>query len=914
MPFSRRDLLKGSAALPSLGAVAAIAAPERSFRAHLRDDNDLTLPDWGPYTMRYIGISHIADRARGLRFDVSVFPGLYRRKVCIPTARWESDYYPWESSPDMDYYCFRHEIDWKDQVYCDISYSRISDHARLIRADCVNRTTRNQNLVLHYMASLIYPAPGYDVALSAGARWIRALDYSDLTYATPRPSDSLVYDGGLRSEARDKGYTGGYGVGKNFGLEKGDRVDYQYSLDQPIEDAVMLVRARLPKGFALATSVGSFTGTGDFSITRFPLGRLAGGPHSFSLVSQGGAALELDGFVLCPAAVADAVRFAPTPQDPIPEQIVEGPRRSSVLLKYRNLDAWYGLAWNYDMFQVRQFFCEELDSYMRNNVQNHVTLAFHGPGQGHYTNAFMRPIPLPPNSTRAVHGMVCQGTREEVSKTLAQFPTDAAPCEAIYESARRKRLVVSGRPEGRRYEFAQNRMAAVNFTNLTYPLYLRGHFIKQDTPTPWCPLFYSWDAGFSGLGLAELDAERGVGCLNAYLTKPGDKYAAFIHHGTPLPVQIFLFLELWNRTHSREMLEFCYPRVRQYHNFLAGRLGSSTTRRLKSQLLQTWDYFYNTGWDDYPPQTYMHEKKIQKSTAAVTTTAHAIRTAKILSMAARALGRDEDLPTYEKDIAIWADALQRYSWDEEAGYFGYVRHDDAGNPVGILRHSSGVNFNMGMCGAYPLFSGICTAAQEKRLLGHMMSERHMWTRIGMTSVDQSAPYYTPDGYWNGAVWMPHQWFVWKALLDLGHGEEAYRIATTGLDVWTREVEESYLCLEHFMVQSGRGAGLQHMTGLSNPVVCWYKAYYTPGCLTAGYEAWIEQHRFSDDNRRLEADIRLYGPAGRSALVLAGMRPGGRYRATWAGRQVAPRVLPSGALELALENLPGSHKLVIASQA
>jgi hypothetical protein len=105
-----------------------------------------------------------------------------------------------------------------------------------------------------------------------------------------------------------------------------------------------------------------------------------------------------------------------------------------------------------------------------------------------------------------------------------------------------------------------------------------------------------------------------------------------------------------------------------------------------------------------------------------------------------------------------------------------------------------------------------------------------------------------------------------------------------------------------------------MTGLSNPVVCWYKAYYTPGCLTAGYEAWIEQHRFSDDNRRLEADIRLYGPAGRSALVLAGMRPGGRYRATWAGRQVAPRVLPSGALELALENLPGSHKLVIASQA
>jgi len=96
---------------------------------------------------------------------------------------------------------------------------------------------------------------------------------------------------------------------------------------------------------------------------------------------------------------------------------------------------------------------------------------------------------------------------------------------------------------------------------------------------------------------------------------------AFIQHGTPLPTQHYLFLELWNLTQSRALLEYFYPRLRQYHLFLAGRLGSSNTRAFKSGLLKTWDYFYNTGWDDYQPQTYMHQQKLTRSLAPPVTTA-----------------------------------------------------------------------------------------------------------------------------------------------------------------------------------------------------------------------------------------------------------------------------------------------------
>ena len=53
-----------------------------------------------------------------------------------------------------------------------------------------------------------------------------------------------------------------------------------------------------------------------------------------------------------------------------------------------------------------------------------------------------------------------------------------------------------------------------------------------------------------------------------------------------------------------------------------------------------------------------------------------------------------------------------YSWDPEAGYFSYVRYDDAENCAGILRYENGVNFNMGLDGASPLLAGICTPEQK----------------------------------------------------------------------------------------------------------------------------------------------------------------------------------------------------------
>ena len=79
----------------------------------------ITLNSWGPYSKRYAGISHIPDLQKGIRFDFSVMPGYYRNRQLVPHVLFESSYYPWNISPEMDRITYRYELEWKDRVYAE---------------------------------------------------------------------------------------------------------------------------------------------------------------------------------------------------------------------------------------------------------------------------------------------------------------------------------------------------------------------------------------------------------------------------------------------------------------------------------------------------------------------------------------------------------------------------------------------------------------------------------------------------------------------------------------------------------------------------------------------------------------------------------------------------------------------------
>ena len=78
--------------------------------------HDLTLPEWGPYSKKYFGISHLADRENGMRFDFTVAPAIYRRQLGVPDALRPSGYLPWDVSADLEDYSCRQQLESKDRI------------------------------------------------------------------------------------------------------------------------------------------------------------------------------------------------------------------------------------------------------------------------------------------------------------------------------------------------------------------------------------------------------------------------------------------------------------------------------------------------------------------------------------------------------------------------------------------------------------------------------------------------------------------------------------------------------------------------------------------------------------------------------------------------------------------------------
>jgi len=221
-----------------------------------------------------------------------------------------------------------------------------------------------------------------------------------------------------------------------------------------------------------------------------------------------------------------------------------------------------------------------------------------------------------------------------------------------------------------------------------------------------------------------------------------------------------------------------------------------------------------------------------------------------------------DIRQFDADIADMSKGILNNAWDPETGYFGYVEHNTDDVPQGLYRTDAGVNYNMGLDGVTPLVAGITTDSQKEALLGHIFTEGELWSPYGITAVDQKAPYYRIDGYWNGTVWMPHQMILWKTMLDLGRADLARKIADTAIENWERECADSYNCYEHFMLASGRGGGWSNFSGLSSPVINWYNVYNRPGTVSTGFGTLVTRADWADDcscvNLTLEFDKDLVG--------------------------------------------------------
>lgn len=873
-----------------------------------------TMPLWGPYSKKYMGISRVVDTdmPSGARFDFSVHPTVWNSSVPVPNVTYPSNYHLWSCKGDYSFYSYRYELMWKDMIYCDVSFSRIQNGAYLMRCEFVNNTDLKQNCILNGYSAMEYPKPFFaKLTAPDHAVVINANDYENYTYANSRPWDTENPDGMAKGQFSDFHFTGGFGLGdrcenyhvpalglKPFGCEKGDSVSYAADI-KGFNSPVLTVRYRsATEGDAEFTLCGKkivFPHSEELAFAAFDLEKT----DQIILESLGTAGIELDVLVVTEKGEQDRISVSLEKHGFVPEIKSEHCGRGiCVSLYYPEEEQTYYILTNNEKTRQRTLDSGCLEDALPNRLSNgdHTydelrrtfseSFSEKKSDEGFFHNVLVKSIFIDPNSKHTEYMVISE-------QPFA--PLTDAEYEAVYKAAATPED--NGLNEnGRKYTLSTDILRSTLLTNVVYPVYKHGQNVIHFTPGKRWDSFYTWDSGVIGVGVLEFSPEKAKYILETYLSDEDNRDFAFLLHGSLVPTQFAQYLEMLKRAEDKKPLFALYDKMMRYYRFLAGEDGS-TTAKFKNGLLTTYDYWYScSGMDDYPAQVYMIDRQMMDKICPCISTSHIIRAAKIMKMVAEAIGREEDVQRLHQDIDNSTAALNALAWDEKCGYYSYTVYDENNQLCGYLRNEQGENMNKGMDGVYPLVAGAATPQRAARLLAHIKNPKEMWSKSGISAVDMSASYYFDDGYWNGNVWMSHQWFLWKTMFDMGEADFAYEIAKRALDMWKAETDFSYNTYECFGIKTQRGGWFHNFGGLSAPICVWANAYYKPGTVTTGFDVWTD-HQYADENHA-EISFKYCGSAA-AYTILVCLSDRNSYKASLNGKELDFVQREPGIIEITL---------------
>ena len=481
-------------------------------------------PAWGPYGKKYMGLSRIADHdfANGVRFDFTVAPAIFGGDIRVPNATLPSGCHPWKCSSDYSLVTYRHDLEWKDKVYAEVSYARIDGESTLVRTRIVNNSEIIQNCVINFFQSIEYPSPSY-CALSLPEKCVykNAVEYDSYSYAVTRPWDEENADGFKKGEFADNRFVGGFGLGDRagkwhmphrylppFGCEKGDTVTLTIKNDYDFENAVLAVRYRTSgieyiQGKMVGVNVVNGTDTASFMmngklqldfeptdnpvIRYFELGKLEKGDFEIRLDALGTGGAEFDFFCICEKDDASEIKAEMTSYDFMPEITTEkcADEGYTTSCRYKNVDGEFILRTFNDNTRFREIESGALEDCMTARLSNSdptfddVAESFTGAfsrkhsDDGFFRNSIIHTIFINPDSEHIEYAVISKGKTEY--KTAEEY-------EKIYESRLAETEKINLNKDGKKYELSNEILRATAMVNAVYPIYKHGEYIIHHTP------------------------------------------------------------------------------------------------------------------------------------------------------------------------------------------------------------------------------------------------------------------------------------------------------------------------------------------------------------------------------------------------------------------------------------------------
>ncbi|NDJ52647.1 MAG: hypothetical protein GYB68_06135 [Chloroflexi bacterium] len=895
---------------------------------------DLGLPDWGSTSRHYEGIAKRLHDARHSAYEIAFAVGHVRRKVIVPDAKFESGCHAWDALPDQSYLAYRYQIQWKDIEYADLEFFTHDEESVLARLTFVNDSDLAREYIASAF-SVLRTLRHVELNLLDNDVWISADHYTELAFGpevSPNGSSRLEglgyelpalspllrpgQDGLQRGVAVADCLVGTAGLGNHrkqdnalavrdnqtFVFQKDTRISY--TVPRRTNALHIVVRYAMVGVEQLTLQISNGKGSAFLTLTHnadSPYIDFADFRHAvLSLPTVAGDTLSLT--VISAQVNSDKPQFLldgilltnQTDAESLNERFVwhaEAPRftisrltgQSGVVLTSNIVTprlALYSEAERpipprpYSDGVITSVLHGELDGVqVSHKLHNEMMVSWYGSevaiqgdGSNHFAGYNIGPIVVEPGETRVVYcAITCAvGSSDDVlAKARMVHHNRHATIKRIEAHYQRTAPDFAGSS----YGFSQHKEYVQLATNVVYPTRLGDEYVSTYTPGKRWGGLYTWDAGMHGIGLAEYDLTRSLDIMNQYTVDNPDIEAVL--HGPLVPLHIYLMNEIFQKTGDNDLLDAFYDRLKRYVGHFLGEPPSRFDAFGDGLLTAFFDGFNAFGVDDYPAQHFVGINRMFDQVSSVSPTAHGIRAAKIMRLFAYKRAHTQDGLHYDRIIDYLTEGLQSLAWDERSGYYSYVIHESKQH----LTTPDGINFNMGLDGVAPLVADVSTPAQKHAMIANLMTEGRLWTPYGITTVAQDAPYYRHDGYWNGKIWIPHQWFMWKALIGEGELAHAERIALTALDLWKRETDDSYNCWESFDVKTGQGQGAHQFAGLSGPIAAFYHGYFTPGRFAVGFDTVIEEHEYDPETRHFLLTVSTPLRQGRTGIVMAVGEPG-----------------------------------------
>lgn len=303
---------------------------------------------------------------------------------------------------------------------------------------------------------------------------------------------------------------------------------------------------------------------------------------------------------------------------------------------------------------------------------------------------------------------------------------------------------------------------------------------------------FVWDSSFTAMGYAwghrAFPTHATLDCLLARQFDGGYQHREFnVHDGMAegyepdfSPNPPILGLAEWKKAQlSGDVLRLAkvYPSLCASHRWLAA------NRRLEDGTF--WTTGLANGLDNSP----------SLGDGYPDLTAQMAHDAEVLSLIAKALGKDEESAAWERERQAVGAAMNERLWSERMKFFSTTLSQGGHNP------------NKVVTGFWPLWTGLVPQERVDELSGHLLDPKSFWRHHPVPSLAADSPDFVPGGdYWLGSAWAPTNAATAWGFDRAGRHDLAVKLVERHLDVMFEVFERTGCLWENYCSErSERGS-------------------------------------------------------------------------------------------------------------